>query len=115
MQYVQNKIAHSFVKDSLIFVVTDFTGEGGGISGLRGLEEQSLSIFEGGLIPDGFGSDDFVSDNFVSGCSAINSSPSDNFDSDSSDFDSASGSAFDCASDNSNSDILSECNHCTTL
>jgi len=112
MQYIQNKIAHSFVKDSLIFVVTDFTGEGGGISGLRGLEEQSLSIFDGGLIPDGFGSD-----NFVSGCSAINGSTSDNFDSDDSDFDdSASGSAFDgCASDDSNSDILSECNHCTTL
>lgn len=117
MQYIQNKIAHSFVKDSLIFVVTDFTGEGGGISGLRGLEEQSLSIFDGGLIPDGFGSDNFVSDNFVSGCSAINGSTSDNFDSDDSDFDdSASGSAFDgCASDDSNSDILSECNHCTTL
>lgn len=109
MQYIQDKRAHSFIKDSLIFVVTDFTGEGGGISGLRGLEEQSLSIFDGGLIPDGFGSDDFVSDSFISGCSATNDSTSGNFASDDSDFDSSAsnGSAFDgCASDDTSSDIV---------
>lgn len=102
MQYVQNKTTHSFVKDSLSFVVTDFTGEDGGISGLRGLEEQSLSILVGGLIPEGLGSD------FIVGCSATNS-PSDNFGSDGSDFDSSTSndSASDgIASEDFNSDIL---------
>lgn len=102
-------MAHSFVKDSLIFVVTDFTGEGGGISGLRGLEEQSLSIFDGGLIPDGFGSDDFVSDSFTSGSSATDNSTSDTFASDGSAFDgsTSNGSASDgFASNDSDFDIF---------
>ena len=93
----------------MIFVVTDFTGEGGGISGLRGLEEQSLSIFDGGLIPEGFGSDDFVSDSFASGSSATNGSASDGFASDDSDFGGSisNGSASDgFASDDSGSDML---------
>lgn len=54
--HIQYNIINKFIKDLLI----DGLGGDGGTAGLGGKLLHGRPIFDGGLIPDGFGSDIFL-------------------------------------------------------